>query len=1095
MATRRNARPLSRPQGPSSISEALEARRLLAAAPSLAGAGDVDVAYDATGTLHLAYYDAAAHTLKYASRSSAGDWTDPVVVDPSSADTGAQVSIAVDGAGLPGVAYRDATNLDLKFARRDAGGTWTAVTVDGAGKADAGVLPDLAFDGTGAPVISYYRPTGTALRLATLAAGRWKIRGLARAGGPGRAATGVAISPVTGQWAVAYQSSDGAVRYAAQVGRKVRKATVDRLSRAASGASPSVDFTADGTPGLGYYDVLRQRVKVARPEGKGWATFQVAATNGQGTGPTILINRATGEANVVFRDPAGGNTVAAGALSGTAFPLRDLTNADDASAASAPPALAMDPVGHTIVAAYPGASLGVVASLPAATGFTFSNETPDSMRISWADVATTETGYEIQRSDDIGQTFTVIGAVGANVTQFDVTGLTEARAFWFRLVTFDNAANRTTSATVFHETIASPPTNVAATAVSPNRVDVTWEDHSRELAFGVERRLVGATTWELLVLAVVDSTSYSDLSVASGTSYEYRVSSWYGGLNPCLTTATVTTPVAAPTDLTADNSIGRQVNLAWPDVNGESGYQVERSPAGSNTFSTIATVGAGVNTYADTGLAEDVAFDYRVRALDAGGAPTAPSQVASAFVRLSSPGTLGAVPLTQNSLTLNWADNSAVESGYELQMSTNGGAYTTFASLGAGVTSHDVTNLAGGSTYSFRVRARGANIDSSFSTTIEYTVAGITPGQLAALQVADGTKMDLLWTDTNAGKAAYKIERSKDGGAFSEIAVVDPGEDHYVDTGLRAASVYRYRVRSAGPWGTTGYSNVAKELDPRPTGVTATVMTQTQVKVAWKDNCPRETSYEVRYSDGVRTRTMKSGPNARGLTIRGLTPGADYTIQVVAVRDADIRWTSDAVSAVMLVAPEGLTVGVGDALGLDLSSAVTLTWEDVNRNEGGYGIERSTDGGKTFEFLADVAANETGYTDRSVPEDTTYAYRVYAFNLNGVGPASTPAANVPATWLNAPTGLVATAAGRSRINLDWTDNSGRESGYVVAMSSDGHQFFQVAELDGHATTCVVTRGPQGQPLAAGATYFFWVIATNPTNASDYSNVADVTLPA
>jgi hypothetical protein len=283
------------------------------------------------------------------------------------------------------------------------------------------------------------------------------------------------------------------------------------------------------------------------------------------------------------------------------------------------------------------------------------------------------------------------------------------------------------------------------------------------------------------------------------------------------------------------------------------------------------------------------------------------------------------------------------------------------------------------------------------------------------------------------------------------------------------------------------------EVDPRPTNVTATVMSQTQVKVAWKDNCPRETSYEVRYSDGKRTRTMKSGANAKGLTIRGLTPGADYSIEVVAVQDAGHQWASDAVSAVMLVAPTGVSAGVGDAMGLDLSSAVTVTWDDVNRGEGGYGIERSTDGGKTFEFLADVGPNETSYTDRDVPEDTAWQYRVYAYNLGGVGPISAPAANVPATWLNAPTGLVATAAGPSTINLDWTDNSGRESGYVIAMSLDGHQFFQLAEIDNHATSYTVTRDASGEELRFGTTYYFWVIAKSATNASDYSNVADVTL--
>ena len=61
------------------------------------------------------------------------------------------------------------------------------------------------------------------------------------------------------------------------------------------------------------------------------------------------------------------------------------------------------------------------------------------------------------------------------------------------------------------------------------------------------------------------------------------------------------------------------------------------------------------------------------------------------------------------------------------------------------------------------------------------------------------------------------------------------------------------------------------------------------------------------------------------------------------------------------------------------------------------------------------------------------------------------------------------------------------------MSLDGHQFFQVADIDSHATSYTVTRDAGGEELRFGTTYFFWVIAKSATNASDYSNVADVTL--
>jgi hypothetical protein len=74
-----------------------------------------------------------------------------------------------------------------------------------------------------------------------------------------------------------------------------------------------------------------------------------------------------------------------------------------------------------------------------------------------------------------------------------------------------------------------------------------------------------------------------------------------------------------------------QINLSWTDnSNNETGFKVERSKSGNaNTFSQIATVGANVTTYSDTGLNRASSYYYRVRAYNAGG-NSAYSNIASA---------------------------------------------------------------------------------------------------------------------------------------------------------------------------------------------------------------------------------------------------------------------------------------------------------------------------------------------------------------------------------------------------------------------------------------------------------------------------------
>lgn len=80
------------------------------------------------------------------------------------------------------------------------------------------------------------------------------------------------------------------------------------------------------------------------------------------------------------------------------------------------------------------------------------------------------------------------------------------------------------------------------------------------------------------------------------------------------------TPPAAPTGLAATPVVsGAQVNLTWTDASTtESGFTIERSTDGVN-FSFLAAVGANTSSYADTTIAVNTVYTYRVRASNLGG--------------------------------------------------------------------------------------------------------------------------------------------------------------------------------------------------------------------------------------------------------------------------------------------------------------------------------------------------------------------------------------------------------------------------------------------------------------------------------------------
>ena len=88
--------------------------------------------------------------------------------------------------------------------------------------------------------------------------------------------------------------------------------------------------------------------------------------------------------------------------------------------------------------------------------------------------------------------------------------------------------------------------------------------------------------------------------------------------HPSLVPGNGGTPPVAPTNLTAAAVSSSQINLTWVDSdNNETGFKIERcTDAGCSNFSQIATVGANVASYSNTGLSAATSYSYRVRAFN-----------------------------------------------------------------------------------------------------------------------------------------------------------------------------------------------------------------------------------------------------------------------------------------------------------------------------------------------------------------------------------------------------------------------------------------------------------------------------------------------
>lgn len=116
--------------------------------------------------------------------------------------------------------------------------------------------------------------------------------------------------------------------------------------------------------------------------------------------------------------------------------------------------------------------------------------------------------------------------------------------------------------------------------------------------------------------AAIDSVF---LTHSSYKTLKLGLSSYTGNLGIISMEAISVVPVS-PASLTATAASSAQINLSWTDnSNNETTFNIERAPGGTTTFTEIATVGAGVTTYQNTGLTASTSYIYRVRAYNSAG--------------------------------------------------------------------------------------------------------------------------------------------------------------------------------------------------------------------------------------------------------------------------------------------------------------------------------------------------------------------------------------------------------------------------------------------------------------------------------------------
>jgi fibronectin type 3 domain-containing protein len=277
---------------------------------------------------------------------------------------------------------------------------------------------------------------------------------------------------------------------------------------------------------------------------------------------------------------------------------------------------------------------------------------------------------------------------------------------------------------------------------------------------------------------------------------------------------------------------------------------------------------------------------------------------------------LTAATVSGTQIDLAWRDNAGNETGYRIERRDGSSSqWTEVGTVAQNVTVFRNTGLATGATYLYRVLAYNAAGNSPPSNEVSATLptAPLAPSNLAA-RATSSTQIELTWRDNASNESGFSLER-KTGttGGWSEVARLSPNTTQVVNRGLRAGTVYVYRLRAFNSAGFSAWSNeatpttgggsgggtVAQPSLSAPSSLQVTALSVDRVGLAWLDNTTQETGLIVqRRADGETTWNQVANlpPNTTSHEEAGLVSGALQFYRVLAVDRAGTQAASEPVA-------------------------------------------------------------------------------------------------------------------------------------------------------------------------------------------------------
>ncbi len=721
-----------------------------------------------------------------------------------------------------------------------------------------------------------------------------------------------------------------------------------------------------------------------------------------------------------------------------------------------------------------------------------------------------------------------------------------------------------------HAAPPGAPTGLTVLEASEGKADATWtaplnNGGSPITGYRIERATGTDGDFMELIFSssgfgIFGTTFLGESGLRAATTYRYRVFAINNdGESSPSDIASITTGKRAPdppSNLTATSTRPDEITLNWmpPADDGGTpimGYHIKRVTLPSSQPTTTLVANAGVVTsYTDT-VSAGTNYGYEVFAISTlrtretlAMPSVVPLQslssgrvdvMTSPAIAPDAPTGLMGAAQGQSQIDLTWTaslrNGGAPITGYRIERSsqTSFAALVVAGSTTLGVTEFMDTGLDPGSTYHYRIKAVNSAGNSAPSNTFSGTTRAsntVPDAPTGLMEVVQGrNQIDLTWTApfSNGGSpiTGYRIERATGtGGNFMDLVAdtMDPATTSYNDTGLMAATTYRYRVSTINALGTGAASNTVTAMTiavtapsvPRVFSSMSTeniILNRNNVTLHWlpplDDGGAPITGYIIeRYVDAPVDAMFdtRNSPNPTATSYTDATMQLNqitYLYRIRAVNQNGLEGPTLGGAASYRVAIETITLSAaptgltGVAQGQD---QIELTWtvpEDFgalgSSSFTGYRIERATGtSGNFMELAANTMDSATSYNDTGLMAATTYRYRVSAVNtfspgdVSNVATVTTAALTAPSISIS-PAMLIATVGNAITTNpITITNTGGAVASYSISPNLNAN-----TGLDLDTSTGSIS----GTPTMAANALTYTITATNSVG----SNSAMVTI--